>query len=298
MYHKPVMPVESVDLLNVVQGGTYVDATYGGGGHSGLILEKLGDGKLIAFDQDDDAKRNIIQDERLLFVNQNFRHLENFLTFYKSVPVDGVFADLGVSSHQIDTPGKGFSYMYPDEMLDMRMSGSDTTTAAEILNSYDESELSALFFKYGELPFSRKLSGAIVKKRQTEKISKISDLLTIVDRFTQPHKKYAVYSRVFQALRMEVNSETEALEALLKQAFNVLKSGGRLVVISYHSVEDRVVKNFMRSGSIDGVVEKDFYGNSNKVFRVLTPKPVVPSKEEIEANPRSRSAKLRAAIKI
>jgi 16S rRNA (cytosine1402-N4)-methyltransferase len=298
MYHKPVMPVESVDLLNVVQGGTYVDATYGGGGHSGLILEKLGDGKLIAFDQDDDAKRNVIQDERLLFVNQNFRHLENFLTFYKSVPVDGVFADLGVSSHQIDTPGKGFSYMYPDEMLDMRMSGSDTTTAAEILNSYDESELSALFFKYGELPFSRKLSGAIVKKRQTEKISKISDLLTIVDRFTQPHKKYAVYSRVFQALRMEVNSETEALEALLKQAFNVLKSGGRLVVISYHSVEDRVVKNFMRSGSIDGVVEKDFYGNSNKVFRVLTPKPVVPSKEEIEANPRSRSAKLRAAIKI
>lgn len=298
MYHLPVMPLESVEFLNIVPGGIYVDVTFGGGGHSKLILEKLGNGKLIAFDQDADAAKNVISDERFMFINQNFRYLENYLGFYQSIPVDGIFADLGVSSYQIDQPEKGFSYMHPDEHLDMRMNVGNKKKASDVLNTYSESALADLFFKYGELPFSRKLAHAIALKRLNGKIQKVSHLIEVVDKFVSQGKKFGIYSRVFQALRIEVNEEMKALEELLNQALKVLKPEGRLVIISYHSLEDRLVKNFMRSGRTDGVIEKDFYGNRKNVFRVLTSKPLVASEEEVASNPRARSAKLRAAVKI
>jgi 16S rRNA (cytosine1402-N4)-methyltransferase len=298
MYHTPVMPVESVEYLNIRPGGTYVDATYGGGGHSRLFLEELGQGRLIAFDQDEDARRNIIQDKRLMFVQQNFRHLENYLNFYQCAPVDGIFADLGISSFQIDEPEKGFSYMFPDEMADMRMSKSTIRTAADILNQYSESELSEIFFRYGDLPFSRKLAKAIVAKRLSERFSIIENLLDIIDNFCNPRNKFNVYSRVFQSLRIEVNDEMAALSEMLTQSLNVLKTGGRIVIISYHSLEDRLVKNFFRSGRIDGIIEKDFYGNIKQTFQILTKKPVLATDDEVSVNPRARSAKLRAAMKL
>lgn len=298
MYHLPVMPHKSVEFLNVVPEGTYVDATFGGGGHSKLILEKLGQGKLIAFDQDADAAKNLIDDQRFMFINQNFRFLENFLGFFQCIPVDGIFADLGVSSYQIDQPEKGFSYLHPDAHLDMRMNTGNKAKASDILNAYSENDLAEIFFKYGELPFSRKLAHAIAAKRVNGKIQKVSDLTELVDKFVSQGRKFSIYSRVFQALRIEVNEEMKALEEMLQQALKVLKPDGRLVVISYHSLEDRLVKNFMRSGRADGIIEKDFYGNKKNVFRVLTAKPLVASEEEIALNPRARSAKLRAAAKI
>ncbi len=298
MYHLPVMPFESIQHLNIVQGGTYVDATYGGGGHSKLILEKLDNGKLIAFDQDTDAISNVIDDPRLVFINKNFRFMANYLGFYKHIPVDGVFADLGVSSHQIDEPSKGFSYMHPHEALDMRMDTSSSLMAADILNTWDEGTLAQLFFKYAELPFSRKLATDIVKYRNNKFFEVAGDLLNVIDRFVRPDKRFGVYSRVFQALRIEVNDEMGALEQLLEQAYAVLKPGGRIVVISYHSIEDRIVKNFFRSGRTDGHIEKDFYGNRKEYFRIVTRKPIVASQEEINNNSRARSAKLRVAEKI
>jgi 16S rRNA (cytosine1402-N4)-methyltransferase len=298
MYHTPVMPVESVEYLNIRPGGTYVDATYGGGGHSRLFLEKLGKGRLIVFDQDEDARKNIIQDERLLFVHQNFRHLENYLNFYQGTPVDGIFADLGISSFQIDEPSKGFSYMFPDEKADMRMSKSGNLTAADILNQYSENELADIFFRYGELPFSRKLAKSIVAKRQSGTFAVIDNLLEIINPFCNPRNKFSVYSRVFQALRIEVNDELTVLSEMLTQSLNILKTGGTIVIISYHSLEDRLVKNFFRSGRVDGVIEKDFYGNKKQTFNILTKKPVLATDDEVSENPRARSAKLRAAIKL
>ncbi len=298
MYHQPVLLKESIDLLSIVQEGTYVDATFGGGGHAKLMLERIGNGRVVAFDQDVDAKNNALRDERFTFIQNNFRFLENFLGFYKLIPVDGILADLGISSHQIDTPGRGFSYQFPDEPLDMRMNIAEKKTAAEILNTYPDELLATVFFKFGELLFSRKLAAAIVQKRANAKFSKVSDLTEVLDKFTSPFRKFSMYSKAFQALRIEVNQEMQALEEFLEQSLRVLKSGGRMVVISYHSLEDRMVKNFFRSGRTDGVVEKDFYGNSKKVFDIMTSKPLVPTEVEISANPRARSAKLRAAIKI
>jgi 16S rRNA (cytosine1402-N4)-methyltransferase len=298
MYHKPVLPNASVEFLHIKPDGLYVDVTFGGGGHSKLILEKLTTGRLIAFDQDADAMQNIISDDRLLFINQNFRYLENFLGFYQALPVDGIFADLGISSYQIDKPEKGFSYMFPEEKLDMRMNKQAKKTASQILNTYDTFTLAEMFFKYGELPFSRKLASQIEKTRLEKKFETIADLLQVIDKFVVSHKKYSIYSRVFQALRIEVNEEMEALEQLLLQGLTCLKPGGSFVVISYHSLEDRLVKNFFRSGRLDGIIEKDFYGNQKKAFKLVTNKPMVADLDEVAENPRARSAKLRAAIKL
>ncbi len=297
MYHTAVMQKEVMEFLKIEPDGIYVDATYGGGGHSALILKKLNKGKLFAFDSDTDAMNNVIKDSRLIFINQNFRFLENYLNYYQCTAIDGLFADLGVSSYQIENPAKGFSYLYPDEKLDMRFNKNIAITAADILNTYSVDTLTSLFYRYSQLPFSKKLATSIVNRRAIRQFSIVSDLHEVISRFTDARKKYKTYSRVFQALRMEVNDETGALNDLLNQALSVLKPGGRLIVISYHSGEDRLVKNFLKTGRTDGHIEKDIYGNTKKVFELLTPKPVIPTNEEIKNNPRARSAKLRAGIK-
>jgi len=299
MYHIPVLAEKSLELLSIEPEGVYVDATFGGGGHSALILDKLSEnGKLYAFDQDPDALKNVVEDPRLLFVQQNFRYVNQYLHFYDALPVDGVFADLGVSSYQLDEPSKGFSYLHPEQNLDMRMNNTQGKTAADVLNIYSADQLSEMFFKYADLNFARKLSREILKFRLTDKFSKIFHLTQLVDKFVYAEKRFGIYSRIFQALRMEVNDEVGALEDFLKQAFESLKPGGRLVVISYHSVEDRMVKNFFRSGNVEGIIEKDFYGVSPKYFEILTKKPLIANEDEINQNVRSRSAKLRAAIKL
>lgn len=299
MYHIPVLAEKSLELLSIEPEGVYVDATFGGGGHSALILDKLSEnGKLYAFDQDPDALKNLVEDPRLLFVQQNFRYVNQYLHFYDALPVDGVFADLGVSSYQLDEPSKGFSYLHPEQNLDMRMNNTQGKTAADVLNIYSADQLSEMFFKYADLNFARKLSREILKFRLTDKFSKIFHLTQLVDKFVYAEKRFGIYSRIFQALRMEVNDEVGALEDFLKQAFESLKPGGRLVVISYHSVEDRMVKNFFKSGNVEGIIEKDFYGVSPKYFEILTKKPLIANEDEINQNVRSRSAKLRAAIKL
>jgi 16S rRNA (cytosine1402-N4)-methyltransferase len=298
MYHVPVMAQESIDLLSIQSEGIYIDLTYGGGGHAREILKKIDKGHLYAFDQDKDAFQNKIEDSRITYIHQNFRYLANFLRFYQIESVDGIFADLGVSSYQLDKPQKGFSYLHPSEKLDMRMNERSPITAAHILNTYSEKQLAELFFLYGDLPFSRKLAQRIVETHNRKKFSIIEDLLEIVNGFINPKNRYGIYSRVFQALRIEVNEEMDALKDMLQQSLEMLKVGGRLVVISYHSLEDRLVKNFMKSGNFKGEIEKDFYGNQTKPFRVLTSKPLIATKEEIEINSRARSAKLRGAEKI
>lgn len=299
MYHIPVLADKSLEMLDVSPEGVYVDATYGGGGHSSLILNKLSSrGKLYAFDQDPDALKNIIDDTRLFFIQQNFRYVNQYLHFYDALPVDGVFADLGVSSYQLDEPTKGFSYLHPEESLDMRMNNTQGKTAADVLNTYSDENLAEMFFKYADLNFARKLAREILKFRIENRFSKICHLTQLVDKFVFPDKRYGIYSRIFQALRMEVNDEVGSLEEFLKQAYDSLKPGGRLVVISYHSVEDRMVKNFFRSGNVEGIIEKDFYGVSPKYFEILTKKPLIANEYEIKQNIRSRSAKLRAAIKL
>lgn len=292
------MPQKSVEFLNIVPDGTYVDATFGGGGHARLIAEKIQNGRLIAFDQDPDAAKNVFDNPCLTFVPNNFRFLTNFLHFHNAVPVDGIFADLGVSSFQLDQPSKGFSYMHPQEKLDMRMHGGKGLTAADILNSYSDKQLSELFFSFAEVSFARKLTKDIIQKRETARFTIIGDLLPVIDRFVHPMKTYSTYSKIFQALRMEVNGETTALGEFLKQSLDVLKPGGSMVVISYHSIEDRMVKNFFRSGNIEGVIEKDFYGKRTDYFQIVTKKPVTPDEDELKENNRARSAKLRAAIKL
>jgi len=287
-----------VELLNIKNNGVYVDATFGGGGHSMAILNKLETGKLIGFDQDADTKQNIIHNKKFIFINQNFRFLKNYLEFYKSIPVDGILADLGMSSYQIDNASKGFSYLHPDEMLDMRMNASSEITASDILNTYSVEDLQTIFYRYGEISFSNKLAKKIEQYRETNTIKKIHQLTDIVDEFVPGFKKYKTYSKVFQALRIEVNDELNSLSDFLTQAYEVLKSNGRLLVISYHSLEDRLVKNFFRSGNCDGRVEKDFYGNTTKYWKLITNKPITPDEEELKENQRSRSAKLRAAEKI
>ena len=297
-YHIPALLHESIDGLNIQPNGTYVDVTFGGGGHSREILSRLGDGgKLYGFDQDEEAYQNVLHDDRFVFVRSNFRYLNNFLQYYQVEKVDGILADLGVSSHHFDDEERGFSFRY-DSLLDMRMNQSAKQTAADVLNNYDEEQLSNVFYLYGELRTSRKIASAIAFARQAKPITTVNEFLEIMDRFTYKDKEKKVLAQAFQALRIEVNQELDALSEMLQQSVERLVVGGRLSVISYHSLEDRMVKNFFRSGNIEGNIEKDFYGNPLTNLKVVNRKVIIPSKEEQRVNPRSRSAKLRIAEKV
>lgn len=295
-YHNPVLLQLSVDNMVTDSCGTYVDVTYGGGGHSREILRRLTSGRLVAFDQDSDAQANLVEDERFTFVPSNFKNLTRFLKYHQAYPVDGILADLGVSSHQFDTPERGFSYR-EDGQLDMRMNTNTGKSAQDIVNQYDEQALSQVFYRYGELSDGRALARRIVKARQERPITTTQELVEVLKPSLPRGRENKSLSRIFQALRIEVNQEMEALEAFLSQTVDALKVGGRLVVISYHSLEDRLVKNFMKSGNFEGKVEKDFYGNPLCPFTLVTRKPIVPDEQEIEENSRARSAKLRIAEK-
>ena len=299
MYHIPVLLHESVDGLNIHPSGTYVDVTFGGGGHSREILRRLGnDGHLYSFDQDADAEGNIPEgDERFTFVRSNFRYLTNWMRYYGVDHIDGLIADLGVSSHHFDAEERGFSFRF-DAPLDMRMNGRAGMTAADIVNHYDEERLANVLYLYGELKNSRKLAAAMVKARALKAVETIDDLLQIVKPFMPREREKKDLARVFQALRIEVNHEMDALHEMLEAALKVLRPGGRLVVLTYHSLEDRMVKNFVRSGRMDGKVEQDFFGRKLTPWRAVNNKVIVPNEEEQRTNPRSRSAKLRIAEKL
>ncbi|MEI6174707.1 MAG: 16S rRNA (cytosine(1402)-N(4))-methyltransferase RsmH [Bacteroidota bacterium] len=297
IYHKSVLLTESIEALAVRPGGIYVDATYGGGGHAKAILGKLGEGKLIAFDQDEEALANRIDDPRLVMVNSNFRFLRNFLKLHHASPVDGILADLGISSHQIDQPDRGFSTRF-DGMLDMRMDQKKKQTARDIVNHYTEEELSTLFFTYGEIRNARKLASRIVEERKLHPIGTTTELKVIANSCAERGKEFKYQAQVFQALRIELNEEMDALREFLKQATQALKPGARMVVIAYHSLEDKLVKNYFRSGNFLGSVEKDFYGNVISPLKVITRKAVVPGELEVAENSRARSAKMRVAEKI
>lgn len=297
MYHLPVMLKECIEGLNIRPGGIYVDVTYGGGGHSKAILEKLGNGHLLAFDQDKEALTNITGDNRLTLIHHNFRYLKQFIKYYNAVPVDGILADLGVSSHQFDSPERGFSIRFGGE-LDLRMNQNQKFSAQNIVNEYTEEQLAGLFRNYGELSSSRAIASAIVKHRAAGKIKYFEELKQALIRFAPKNQENKFFAQVMQALRIEVNQELEALKEMLMQTADVLRQGGRLAVISYHSLEDRLVKNYIRTGNFEGIEEKDFFGNKKRTFSSLHSKPIVPSPEEIEANNRSRSAKLRIAEKL
>jgi 16S rRNA (cytosine1402-N4)-methyltransferase len=296
-YHSPVLRQLSIDYLVTNPDGVYVDVTYGGGGHSRTIMDKLGNGRLVAFDQDADAQSQLIDDERFTFVASNFKNLGRFLKYHQAYPVDGILADLGVSSHQFDTPERGFSYR-EDGVLDMRMSTQSGKSAQDVVNQYDEKALSDIFYRYGELSDGRTLARRIVKAREEQPITTTQQLVEALRPSLLRGKENKSLSKIFQAIRIEVNQEMAVLESFLTQTVDALKVGGRLVVISYHSLEDRMVKNFMRSGNLEGEVEKDFYGNPLTPFKLITRKAIVPDTEEINTNPRARSAKLRVAEKI
>ena len=297
-YHIPVLLEESVSSLDVKSDGVYADLTFGGGGHSRYILSKLGEGgALYGFDQDRDAMANAPEDERFHFVESNFRFLRSALRLRGVTEVDGILADLGVSSHHFDAKERGFSFR-GDAPLDMRMNQRGGRTAADIVNNYSEEDLAAILSQYGELDTTWKIASCIARARAVEPIRTTAQLVQAVAPCTPKKDESKFLTKLFQALRIEVNGEMEALKMALEQALKVLRPGGRLVVISYHSLEDRLVKNFMRSGNFEGKVEKDFFGRATTPFEIVTRKPVVPSAEELEANSRSRSAKLRAAIKL
>ena len=294
-YHTPVLLCESVDGLISDKSGVYVDVTFGGGGHSREVLKRLNEsGVLVGFDQDKDAKLNIPNDERFEFVDQNFRYAKNFLRMMNRYPVDGVLADLGVSSHQFDVPERGFS-LRVDAALDMRMNDSDPLAAKQVVNEYSVKDLTTVLKEFGEVKHAYRIANEIHAQRQVSKIETTFHMLEIIKRVVsdKAFKKEAVL--VFQALRIEVNQEIEVLRQLLSQAKDLIKPGGRLVVISYHSLEDRLVKNFMRSGNFDGIQEKDFYGNIKRPFNPINRKVLVPTEDEQKENTRSRSAKLRIA---
>lgn len=297
-YHIPVLLNESIDSMNIQPGGIYVDLTFGGAGHSSEILKRMkGQGILLGFDQDEDAERNIIHDPCFKFVRSNFRYISNFLHYHHITTVDAILADLGVSSHHFDDSERGFSFRF-DGKLDMRMNKRAGLTAAEIINSYEEERLATIFYLYGELKNSRKLASAIVKARQNEPIDTIGEFLEIIKPFFGREREKKELAKVFQALRIEVNREMEALKEMLVSSMQALKPGGRLVVITYHSLEDRMVKNIMKSGNVEGKIEKDFFGNSITPFRLVNNKVITPGEEEMIRNPRSRSAKLRIAEKL
>ena len=296
-YHVPVLLKESVDGMNIQPDGTYVDVTFGGAGHSREILSRLGEGgRLLGFDQDEDAERNIVNDPHFIFVRSNFRYLQNFLRYHDIEQVDAILADLGVSSHHFDDSERGFSFRF-DGALDMRMNTRSGQTAADIVNNYTEEALADIFYLYGELKVARRLASLIVRTRENKKIETIGDFLELVKPFTGKDKEKKFLAQAFQALRIEVNDEMRALKEMLQQTLQVLKPGGRLVVITYHSLEDRLVKNFLKTGNFEGKSEQDFFGNVQTPFRMVNNKVIVPSDEEIERNPRSRSAKLRIAEK-
>ncbi len=296
MYHNPVLLHESVEGLNLRDGGIYVDVTFGGGGHSAEILSRLKGGRLIAFDQDEDAATNIPNDERFSFVPHNFKFLKNFLQVLGIGKVDGILADLGVSSHQFDQAERGFSTRF-DSNLDMRMDRNNPLTAAEIVHTYSEQELSRIFSVYGELNQAKRMAQAIAEARMVSPIHTTGRLKEVVGRFLLFGKENKTLAQLFQALRIEVNQELEALETMLVQSAQMLAPAGRLVVISYHSLEDRLVKNFMKSGNFTGEAEKDFYGNNLTPFNLINRKPITASPEETENNSRARSARLRIAEK-
>ncbi|HNZ81526.1 MAG TPA: 16S rRNA (cytosine(1402)-N(4))-methyltransferase RsmH [Bacteroidales bacterium] len=295
-YHIPVLLSESVDGLALKPGGIYVDATFGGGGHSRAILAQLKGGRLYAFDQDEEALKNLPEDKRLQFVHGNFRFLSNFMRYYGEEQVDGILADLGVSSHHFDQAGRGFSFRF-DVDLDMRMNQRATLRAADILADYSKEELCRVFRVYGEFRQAARMAGAVVKAREEQAVRTAGQLSDLLRPLLSRQAEKKDLARVFQALRIELNQEVGALEDLLTQSLDILKPGGRLVVISYHSLEDRLVKNFMRTGNLEGEVKKDFYGNNLSPFILINNKVLVPSPEEQELNPRSRSARLRIAEK-
>lgn len=296
-YHIPALLEETIDGLNIQPDGVYIDTTFGGGGHSREILARLGEkGRLFGFDQDENAYKNALDDDRFTFVRSNFRYLKNFLRYYQVEKVDGILGDLGVSSHHFDDEERGFSFRY-DSQLDMRMNRRAKQTAADILNNYDEEQLSRLFYLYGELRTSRKIASSIVFARQKQPITTVNEFLQIMERYTHRDKEKKVLAQAFQALRIEVNKELDALSEMLQQSVDHLSVGGRLCIISYHSLEDRMVKNFFRSGNLEGNIEKDFFGNSITDLKVINRKVIIPTEEEQRRNPRSRSAKLRVAEK-
>ena len=297
-YHVPVLLHECMDGLDISKEGVYVDVTFGGGGHSREILSRLGeDGRLYGFDQDADAEHNIPEDNRFTFVRSNFRYLYNFMRYHGECEnVDGLLADLGVSSHHFDDKDRGFSFRF-DGLLDMRMNMRAGQTAADIVNNYSAEELADVFYLYGELKVARKLATVLVKAREEKKIEKISDFLEVIKPFVGRDKEKKFLAQAFQALRIEVNDEMRALKEMLRSTLRVLKPGGRLVVITYHSLEDRLVKNFLKTGNFEGKSEQDFFGNVQSPFRLVNNKVIIPTDEEIERNPRSRSAKLRIAEK-
>ena len=295
VYHTPVLLKESVDGMAIEPGNTCIDVTFGGGGHSREILSRMDSkGKLYSFDQDEDAEKNAPDDKRFTFVRGNFRFIYNFMRYYGNTKVDAILADLGVSGHHFDDETRGFSFRF-NAALDMRMNKRGGETAADLLNRATEEELARIFKLYGELNCARKLAARIVKARAVKPFEEVNELIEVAKPFCPPQREKKEMAKVFQALRIEINREVEALQEMLMSAKELLKPGGRLVVITYHSIEDRIVKNFMKSGNFDGKIEQDFFGRSTSPFE--TKKVIVPTEEEMERNPRSRSAKLRIAIK-
>ncbi len=296
-YHIPVLLTQSVDGLQINPAGVYVDVTFGGGGHSREILRRLGpDGRLFGFDQDSDSESNIPDDNRFTFVRSNFRYLANWMRYYGIDQIDGLLADLGVSSHHFDDESRGFSCRF-DSPLDMRMNKQSRLTAADVVNGYEERQLADILYLYGELKNARRLAAAIVKARSQSPISTTQELASLMGRLMPREREKKEVTKVFQALRIEVNHEMEALKEMLQAATSLLAPAGRLVVITYHSLEDRIVKNMMKSGNAGGMIEQDFYGRVNTPLRPLSNKVITPSDEEMASNPRSRSAKLRIAEK-
>ena len=296
-YHVPVLLKESVDGLDIVPNGIYVDVTFGGGGHSREILSRLGEnGHLYSFDQDEDAEKNILNDSRFTFVRSNFRYLRNWMRYYGIEQIDGLLADLGVSSHHFDDETRGFSFRF-DAPLDMRMNKRSGVTAAEILNNFDEEQLANIFYIYGELKNARKIATAITKARGEKAIETTGDLMQITENLFMRERVKKETAKLFQALRIEVNHEMEALKEMLYGAQEVLQEGGRLSVITYHSLEDRIVKNIIKAGNVEGKVKQDFFGRTEAPFRQISNKVIIPNEEEQLCNPRSRSAKLRIAEK-
>jgi 16S rRNA (cytosine1402-N4)-methyltransferase len=296
-YHVPALLDESIRGLNIRPDGNYVDVTFGGGGHSMEILKRLKTGRLIAFDQDEDALKNVPDDKRIIFLNQNFRFLRNNLKFNGITSIDGLIADLGVSFHQFDEPERGFTFRQ-DVPLDMRMNKRGSVTAATLLKTLDEQALAKVFYDFGELINSRRIAREIVTARTVRPLLTVNDIINAIGKLAPPRLEHKFYARVFQALRIAVNHEIDYLKEMLEQAFDVLKKDGRLVVITYHSLEDRIVKNFMKTGNFEGEEKKDFYGNLITPFRIINKKGTIPDDREIEDNKRARSARLRIAEKI
>lgn len=297
-YHIPALLDQTMEGLNINPNGIYVDVTFGGGGHSRAILNQLSSsGKLFAFDQDKEAMVNGIDDERFIFVHGNFEYLSNFLRFYQVTEVDGILADLGVSFHHFDSPERGFSFRF-EGALDMRMNIQSELTAEMVVNRYSEEKLADLFYHYGELKAARRLAALIVERRIHQPFKTTQDLSEVMQQVFKSEREKKEMAKAFQALRIEVNHEMDSLEEFLIQTPRLLKEKGRLVVITYHSLEDRMVKNFMRSGNVEGSISKDFFGHIQTPWRTITGKPIIPNEEEISINPRSRSAKLRIAERI